>query len=251
MDKRFWAILAVIAVFVVGAIWISNNKKNSSNSNVAPTEHVEGSASTGVKLVEYGDYECPYCGEYFPVVKQIASMYANQMQFQFRNLPLTQLHPNAFAGARAAEAANLQGQFWQMHDLLYEQNEQYYASDEKLENWVGASDPETYFIQDVQQLGLNITKFKTDFAGAQVNSLINADVSAFNKTGAQEATPTFFLDGKQISPTETVASFESYINAAIKQKGFTPKPITTTSATPTPTTSTDVPNSSSAPQSKQ
>lgn len=240
MDKRFWAILALIAVFVIGAVWINNNKKgNSSTSNVAPTNHVMGSTSTGVTLLEYGDYECPYCGQYYPVVKQVAAMYTNQIQFQFRNLPLTQLHPNAFAGARAAEAASLQGQFWQMHDILYESQQ----------DWVSSSNPESIFVGFATQLGLNTTKFKTDFASSQVNNVINADVDAFNKTGAQEATPTFFLNGKQISPTESIASFQSYINAAIQKKGFTPKPVTPTSTTPT--TSTTLPNSSSAPQSKQ
>lgn len=235
MDKRFWAILGVIAVIVVGAIWISNEKKaNAPTGNVKPTSHIEGKSTTGVTLVEYGDYECPYCGQYFPVVKQVAAEYANQITFQFRNLPLTQLHPNAFAGARAAEAAGLQGKFWQMHDMLYTDQDQ----------WVNSSDPEPTFDTYAQQLGLNVTRFKSDYAGNEVNNLINADVAAFNKTGAEEATPSFFLDGKQIQPNESVSSFETLINAAIKQKGFTPKPITT-STTPSTT------NSNSAPQSKQ
>jgi protein-disulfide isomerase len=239
MDKRFWAILGVIAVIVVGAIWITNNKKAAApSSNASATNHVEGKNATGIKLVEYGDYECPYCGAYYPIVKQVVAEYANQITFQFRNLPLTQLHPNAFAGARAAEAASLQGKFWQMHDMLYENQD----------SWVNSSSPSSIFNSYAQQLGLNVTKFKSDYASDEVNNLINADVDAFNKTGAQEATPTFFLDGKQVQPTETVASFEQIINNAIKQKGFTPQPIKTS---PSGTTSPNSSSSNTAPQSKQ
>src|ERR1700754_2500216 len=105
MDKKFLAILGVIAVIVVGAIWITNDKKASAPTNGSkPSQHVMGSTVTGVKLVEYGDYQCPYCGQYYPIVKQVVQEYQNQIQFQFRNLPLTSLHPNAFAAARAAEA---------------------------------------------------------------------------------------------------------------------------------------------------
>ncbi len=240
MDKRFLAILGVILVIVIGAIWITNNKKtNSTAGNGQPTNHVMGSTSTGVKLLEYGDYECPYCGQYYPIVKQVAAEYANQIQFQFRNLPLTQLHPNAFAGARAAEAAALQGKFWQMHDALYENQNA----------WASSTNVTPIFNSYATQLGLNLTQFKTDYSSDKVNSSINADVAAFNKTNQQTATPAFFLNGKFIQPTQSIASFEKYINAAIKQAGFTPKPV---QQTPAPATSSSTSaNPNSAPQSKQ
>jgi protein-disulfide isomerase len=210
MSGRFWIIIIIILV-VFGGVLVAHNDKDASKGNGSPTNHVEGEGKTGVKLVEYGDFECPYCEEYFPIVKQVAAMYNTQIYFQFRNLPLTQIHPNAFAGARAAEAASLQGQFWQMHDLLYENQEQ----------WVESSDPQTEFDVYAKSLGLNVTKFDTDFAGTQVNNSIQADIAAFAKTGQPEATPTFFLDGKHVVPDDTVASFSQLINAAIKQKTAT------------------------------
>lgn len=196
MDKRFWAIIGVLLVIVVGAIIISNNKNksNTTTSNVAPTNHVEGKGSTGVKLVEYGDYECPICEMYYPVVKQVQSQFNDQIYFQFRNLPLTSIHQNAFVGARAAEAAAMQNKFWQMHDTLYENQT----------SWAQSSDPSTFFTQYAKQLGLNVSKFQTDESSDYINSLINADMNAFNKTNQQEATPTFFLDGKYISNSELV-----------------------------------------------
>jgi len=223
MDKRFWAVLGVIAVFVVGAIWISNNNKaNAPSSNAKPTNHIEGKGTTGVKLVEYGDYECPVCSGYYPTVKQVAAQFSDQIYFQFRNLPLTSIHQNAFAGARAAEAASLQGKFWQMHDLLYENN-QY----EQQTGWVVSSNPlNDYFVGFAQQLGLNINEFKTDYASEKVDNAINTDVNAFNKTKQAEGTPSFFLDGKYISNTQLVDSngqpsvqkFAQVINAEIAKK---------------------------------
>jgi protein-disulfide isomerase len=207
MSGRFWIVIVIILV-VFGGVLVFHNDSNSSKSAGTPTNHVEGEGKTGVRLIEYGDYECPYCEEYFPIVKQVAAMYNTQIYFQFRNLPLTQIHPNAFAGARAAEAASLQGQFWQMHDLLYENQSQ----------WVDSSNPQTEFDEYAKSLDLNVTKFNTDFAGTQVNNSIQADIAAFGRTQQPEATPTFFLDGKHIVPDDTVASFSQLINAAIKQK---------------------------------
>jgi protein-disulfide isomerase len=214
MDKRFWGIVAVVVV-IMGAIFVINNNSgktntpsSSKNNSNQPTNHVEGQGADGVTLLEYGDYECPYCGEFAPIVKQVVALYSQDIYFQFRNLPLTEIHPNAFAAARAAEAASLQNKFWQMHDTLYESQSQ----------WVPASDPESYFIQYAQQLGLNVNKFKQAYVSSQVNDSITADVNAFDATGTEEATPTFFLDGAQFTPQMTVSSFEQYINAAIKKK---------------------------------
>ncbi len=246
MDKRFWGILAGIVVVLVAIFVITNHGSGSGGSSGSskPTSHVEGQNADSVTLVEYGDYQCPYCGEYYPIIKQVASLYNQDIAFQFRNLPLTQLHPNAFAGARAAEAAALQNKFWQMHDLLYQENETYYQSNQTTATWINSSNPENDFVQYAQQLGLNISKFKSDYASSAVNDSITADMNAFSATGAQEATPTFFLDGTQINPTLSVSSFEGYLNAEIQKKTGHPSGI---SSSTSPSTST----SGSAPKSTQ
>src|SRR5579872_2529873 len=150
MDKRFIGIIVLIAAVFIGVAVINgHSKSNNSSSNSSatqPTNHVEGSAKTGVKLVEYGDYECPICELYYQPIKQIAAKYNDQILFQFRNLPLTQIHPNAFAGARAAEAAAMQNKFWQMHDALYDNQS----------SWANSSNPTPYFNQYAQELGLDV-----------------------------------------------------------------------------------------------
>jgi protein-disulfide isomerase len=194
MDKRFLGILGALVIIFVGIFAISQNKNSPStgNSNGSQaTNHIEGQGQKGVTLVEYGDYECPVCEAYYLPLKQAVSQYTNDVHFQFRNLPLTAIHQNAFAGARAAEAAGLQNKYWQMHDKLYENQN----------DWASSSTPLDAFNQYAQQLGLNVTQFKSDYASSKVNDAINADLAAFDKTGKDKATPTFFLDGAYLPNT--------------------------------------------------
>jgi protein-disulfide isomerase len=210
MSKQFLAVIVVVILALVGVFALTGNKSDSSKSSSShgtPTNHVEGQGKSGVTLVEYGDYQCPFCEQYYPVVKQIQAEFGDQISFQFRNFPLVSIHQNAFAGARAAEAAAMQGKFWQMHDLLYENQSQ----------WSESSDPGSFFKQYAQQLGLNVDQFQKDYASAKVNDAINADTAAGNKLKIQ-GTPTFFLNGKQINVTANAGSFEKQVKDAIAQK---------------------------------
>jgi protein-disulfide isomerase len=170
--------------------------------------------------VEYGDYECPVCETYASTVQQVQQKYNAQIKFQFRNLPLTSIHPNAIGAARAAEAADLQGKFWQMHDVLYEA--------QNWSEWSTSNDPDPYFWTYAQQLGLNVNKFKSDFASSEVNNRVQADLAAFSKTGEQQATPTFFLNGKYVPNAQfvdpstqapSIAAFSKVIDAELKTTG--------------------------------
>ncbi len=206
MDKRFWGVILAIVLIFVGILLV--NKDDSSSSNVNPTNHVMGNASSGVTLVEYGDYQCPGCGSYYPVVKQAVDEYKDKIQFQFRNLPLSQLHQNAIASARAAEAAAKQGKFWEMHDMLYENQD----------SWKAANNPKSIFEQYAQQLNLDKATFDKDYSSEAVNDLINADIKAFDKTGNRKATPTFFLNGKKVEPNNSVDDFKKLFDDELAKK---------------------------------
>lgn len=223
MDKRFLTILAGLVVVFGGFFVISQHSSNKSSSgasnsnNSNTTNHIQGSGAKGVTLVEYGDFECPICEAYYLPLKQVQAQMTKDIFFQFRNLPLTQIHPNAFAGARAAEAADLQGKYWAMHDKLYENQS----------SWATATNPLEFFKTYAKALGLNVTKFASDYASSTANDRINADLAAFGKTGQQQATPTFFLDGKlldnkDVSNPQTgapdVNRLVSVINAEIAKK---------------------------------
>lgn len=235
MDKRFWGILVAIAIVFVGIVWISNSKKanapaNGNTNNSQLSNHVTGQGAKGVTLVEYGDYQCPICGAYYPVVKQVSDKYSKDIYFQFRNFPLTSQHPNAFAGARAAEAAGLQNKYWEMHDGLYIQNITYYNSQQKDPSWISSSDPLSYFTEYAKQLGLNVDQFKKDYASDKVNNVINADLKEAARLNL-DGTPSFFLDGKPVQLTNVTDSshrpqlskFSSLIDAAIAAKASAQK----------------------------
>lgn len=213
MSKQFLAVIIAIILVFVGVVVVTNNKSSNSSSKKSGggtlTQHIEGKGTTGVTLTEYGDYQCPYCEQYYSTVKQVQAEFGDQIKFQFRNFPLVSLHRNAFAAARAAEAASLQGKFWQMHDALYEPS--------NWQVWTGASDPSSNFVQLAQQLGLNVNRFKTDFASDQVNGLINADMAEGNKLGI-DGTPTFFVDSKQVQIANNLSDFEKVIKAEIAKK---------------------------------
>ena len=114
-------------------------------SPVSARDHAQGTENAPLTLVEYGDYQCPYCGAAYPVVKQVQKALGKKLRFVFRNFPLTQMHPYALVAAEAAEAAALQGKFWEMHDLLFER--QQLLEPEALALWA-------------QELGLDLEQFE-------------------------------------------------------------------------------------------
>lgn len=209
MDKRFWAIIGVITVLFVGFLFISgNDKANAPSEKTNPTNHVIGNTKSKVTLLEYGDFQCPFCAQFYPIVEQVREKYKEDIAFQFRHLPLPQIHQNAVAAARASEAADAQGKFWEMYGVLY-QNQQ---------SWGDSSNAKAIFEQYASQLGLKLDTFKKDFASSKTNDKINADVAAFKATKETASTPTFFLNGKKIQP-KSVEDFSKAIDAELaKQK---------------------------------
>lgn len=215
MDKRFIGLLVAVVVALGALFYFSHKSTSGSNGNTtggstaAASHHVTGAGKKGVTLIEYGDYQCPACGAFFPVLQQVTQKYGDDITFQFRNFPLDSIHQNARAGARAAEAANLQNKFWEMHDLLYKEQQ----------IWSASTDPYQYFESYAGQLDLNKEQFKTDYQSDKVNSIINADIAEAQKINAT-ATPTFQINGKVIdSETQqtmgTLEGFSKVIDAEI------------------------------------
>ncbi len=142
-------------------------------------DHIQGPETAPVTLVEYGDYECPFCGQAYYVVKDLEQRAGGLMRFVFRNLPLTTIHPHAERAAEAAEAAAAQGKFWEMHNSLYENR--YALEDEDLAEYaarIGLDVPR--FIRDMQE-GRYLDRVREDFLGG-ARSGVNG-------------TPTFFING--------------------------------------------------------
>jgi protein-disulfide isomerase len=142
-------------------------------------DHVEGSLEAPLQLVEYGDYECPFCGEAYSVVKALAKALGERLCFAFRNFPLATTHPHAMLAAEAAEAAAAQGQFWPMHDRLYDHQRAL-----TLRQLVGHA----------RALGLDVTAFERDLRQHRFNTRVRADFRSGLRSGVN-GTPTFFING--------------------------------------------------------
>lgn len=203
MSKKTWIIFAAICIVLLGGLIVLSRKDQANVSSIDPNEiqpasassgniadHVKGLTDSKVVLIEYGDFQCPYCGQAYPKVKSIVNDYASKITFVFRNYPLASLHANARSAAAAAEAAGLQGKYWEMYNKLYEtQNE-----------WENASTDErtNKFVAYATAIGVaNIDKFKTDMAGNDVNKKINFDFALGNKQKVT-GTPSFFINGTKI-----------------------------------------------------
>lgn len=211
MDKRFWAIIGIIVAVFAGILWFGGDKeddKTGDSTKSEPTSHALGNTASKVKLVEYGDYQCPYCAVFHPIVKEVVEKYSDKISFQYRHYPLPQIHENAQSSARAAEAADAQGKFWEMHNMLYA-NQQ---------SWAKTTTPASVFEGYAKQLGLDTTKFKKDFTSSAVNARINADKAEFNKTKLTASTPTFIINGKKVQPEATVESLSKLIDEALKKQ---------------------------------
>src|SRR5881398_832434 len=125
---------------------------------VGERDHQQGPETAPVTLVEYGDYECPYCGEAYPIVKEIQQRLKDRLLFVFRNFPLTQSHPHAEHAAEAAEAAAAQGKFWDMHDYLFEHQ---LALDDN------------HLLKYAEMLGIDTDKFRSEMSGHIYTSMID------------------------------------------------------------------------------
>jgi protein-disulfide isomerase len=194
--KRYlpFVIIAVVLVAAVSAGYLMSRSPKSQILTLPPPPSSPG-ASPGAQLSkgavvidEFGDYQCPPCGALHPVLRTLKSEYGDRIQFNFHNLPLTQLHNHALEAAYAASAAGLQGKFWRMHDLLYDNQS----------TWSQVGDFRPLLINYAHQAGLDVPRFMRDMDGLQVVTLVSEDERRAVAAGVN-STPTVFINGLMIS----------------------------------------------------
>jgi protein-disulfide isomerase len=142
-------------------------------------DHIQGPADAPVTLVQYGDYECPYCGAAYPIIKEVQARMGERLRFVFRNFPITTSHPHAEQAAEAAEAAASQGKFWEMHDVLYEN--QKHLRDQDLSAYA-------------EELGLDVELFDKELAEHVHADRVHEDFMSGVRSGVN-GTPTFYING--------------------------------------------------------
>ena len=148
---------------------------------VREEDHAQGDRAEECSLVEYGDYQCPYCGQAYPIVKRLQKHFGKCLSFVFRNFPLSQMHPWAETAAEVAEFAGAHGKFWEMHDLLYE-------NQQRLGN--------ALFLELVETLDLSPTQLQNALAEQIYRARVRADFAGGVRSGVN-GTPTFFINGQR------------------------------------------------------
>ena len=157
---------------------------------VNPADRVFGETASKVTLIEYGDFQCPACGQYEPIVQKVRTDYADKIAFVYRHFPLSQ-HKNAKITAYASEAAGKQGKFWEMHDMFYAgQNTWANLSDDKARD---------VLIKYAETIGLDLKLFNDQMDSSEIKNKVEADSQSGLKAGVN-STPTFILNGKRIQP---------------------------------------------------
>ena len=148
---------------------------------VGPDDHTAGPDDAAVTLVEYGDFECPYCGQAHPIVKALQERLGRRLRFVFRNFPLRESHPHAEHAAQAAEAAGAAGRFWEMHDMLYEHQQ-------------ALGDPR--LLQYAEAIGLDPRALALDLERGTFAEQVRQDFRSGVRSGVN-GTPTFFINGER------------------------------------------------------
>lgn len=195
--------VGLLALIVVGGADAPDYAEGTPTNQPISAEWTKGNTASSVVIVEYSDFQCPACRAWQPLLQQVIASYSDRVAFAYRHFPLYRIHPNADAAARAAEAAGLQGKFWEMHDLLFE----------KQPEWDKRPNPWGAFEGYAQQLGIDVERFKVDASSSAVQQAV-ADDYARGMSQRVQGTPSFFLNGAPIAP-QSYAEFAAALDAAL------------------------------------
>ena len=192
--KIIWTVVGII-IIIGFVVLLGGAETNTTTSN-----NRWGESQANIVVTEALDFGCPACAQFHPGITQYRSEFGDRVIFEARHFPIRSLHPNALAAHRAAEAAAQQGKFWEMHDVLFEQRNL----------WItGITDnPVPQLEVFAQELGLDMDKFRLDFASATINSIINNDIKLMKEMDVS-STPTFFLNGELID-NQVILSSEKF-----------------------------------------
>jgi len=186
---------------------VSMSKERTVAAQATNSVHARGSADAPVTLEEFGDFQCPPCGRLAGPLQEIEKDYGAHLRVIFRNFPFA-IHEHAREAACAAEAAGLQGHFWEMHDLLYREQA----------NWSQTKDVQPLFTSYGGTLGLNLDRFKADMSSEKVKEKVESDQKRGEAIGVKN-TPTIFINNESVPPTSlNPTALRGAIDAALREK---------------------------------
>lgn len=198
--------IGIILLAVAGMVWAVKNSNGARSGDLAvpvsAEDHMKGNAESAITLVEYSDFQCPACRAYYPIVEKLTNEYGSKIRFVYRHFPLPQ-HANARPTAIAAEAAGLQGKFWEMHNMIFENQEA----------WAAEKDPRETLISYAVKLGLDKEKFLQDLDSKDLQKKVETDLQGGMRSRVR-GTPTFFLNGSALANPRSYDEFKRAIDTA-------------------------------------
>src|SRR5258706_5496590 len=162
-------------------------------------DHIQGKVTAAIELVEYGDYQCPHCAHAYPIIKNIQQSLGADLKFVFRNFPLSEVHPDAFNAAVAAEAAELQQKFWDMHDIIFENQQELIV--------------ESLFLY-AKTIRLDLERFKNDIQKKMLSAKVEKDFESGVRSGVN-GTPSFFINGKKYNGDWEEDAFSQHLKSLL------------------------------------
>lgn len=205
--KTWLAWTAVIAIIGLGLWWLVASSQTSGlvaippQTEITETDHTKGGDGNAVvRIIEYSDFQCPACAAYYPIISQLVDEFGDAIQFAYRHFPLTAIHPNAEEAGRASEAAAMQGNFWGMHDMLFERQSE----------WSPARNPFDLFAGYAEAIGLDAAQFEADYNSDAAKDTVAAHETAGRRLGVG-GTPTFVVNGEQITNPAGYEAFRSLV----------------------------------------
>jgi protein-disulfide isomerase len=217
-EKKIISGVVIFSVLIVAiaALFINKSSLNSQPINkeqskeiltVKKDDWIKGQPNSPITVVEYLDFECEACRVYYPITKRLKEEYGDKVSFVVRYFPLPG-HKNSMTSAMAVETAGKQGKFWEMHDILYDN--QITWGEKQI------TDP-ALFIEYAKQIGLDMEKYKNDIGSQEIKDRINRDKNSANSLGIQ-GTPTFFINGEKIPNPKGYEDFKSLIDGLMPTK---------------------------------
>lgn len=204
MQKATIAIVVISFLALLGGAFVLSQSESGAGTTepLVLAEKVKGNPEGEVVVVEYSDFQCPACAAFAPVVEEMLAEYGDRVRLEYRHFPLITAHPNARPAAQAAEAAGVQGKFWEMHDLLFERQSA----------WSSSINPQNQFANYAEELGLDVEKFRNDSNSRQIRDVVQDEMRAGREfvTG----TPTILINGEKLEPL-TYEGFTATIEAAL------------------------------------
>lgn len=203
-----WKIITAIIILALGSsIVYAQYVSQKANEGVTVTPHLKGNPDATVKLVEYSDFECPACGQFYPYVEDILTTYGDRISLEYKHFPLVNIHRYAAPAALASEAAAQQGKFWEYYTILFL----------KQSEWSKSTNPQQYFEQYATELGLDVDLFLRHQESSVLKDSITVSFNEARDLGLT-GTPSFFLNGEKLQFT-TFEEFRSRIDEAVGGQG--------------------------------